>query len=158
MSELVGESSNVHTHVCLQAWDSLWVIQHSLLQKRPVSLVVMGLESSDGSHVAFQGKKMGPPAHWVEEKSSGTSIMEMQNTQWRSGTMQRHFIHSSGLSPFSGRWGEHEETAIPEKYTGVMWESSALSLAPAETLSTGQSSFVPLQLVFKWSSLTFSLW
>lgn len=40
-------------------------------------------------------------SHWAEEKSSGTSIMEMQNTQWCRGTMRGHFIHSSALSPFS---------------------------------------------------------
>lgn len=98
-------------------------------QVSPPSLVIMGLETIDGSHVAFQGKEMGPPAHWLEEKSSGTSIMEMQNTQWCGSTMGGHFIHSVPLSPFQGV-GEHEETANQEEDRGVMWESSALLLGP----------------------------
>ena len=86
------------------------------------SFVIMGLESS---HIAFQGKAMGPPAHWLEEKSSGTSIMEMQNTQWCCGTMWGHFIHTVPLSPSSECGGVREEAAVHEE-DGVMWESSGL--------------------------------
>lgn len=36
---------------------------YTLKTASPPSLVIMGLETIDGSHVAFQGKEMGPPAH-----------------------------------------------------------------------------------------------
>lgn len=37
--------------------------QLSILKEKPASLMTIALETSDGSHVAFQGKEMGPPAH-----------------------------------------------------------------------------------------------
>lgn len=97
---MVQSIHSVSTHMLVNRVRYELVTFHIKKTEPPPSLAIMCLETIESSHAAFHGKVMGPPAHRLEEKSSGTSIMEMQNTQWSCSTMWGHFIHSVPLSPF----------------------------------------------------------
>lgn len=118
MPFLISDSRDGARHMCLFTCLRLllWVTQLSALTKKHPSVPSFTCDNGPwkllmAAMLLFKAQEMVPPAHWLEEKSSGTSIMEMQNTQWCGGTMRGHFIHSFfPLSPpfqgVGGAWGD----------------------------------------------------
>lgn len=68
----------------------------------------------------------------MEEKSSGTSIMKTQNTQWRCSTMQGHFIPPFLPSiVFSDPWstgGDSSPGGTQSEEGGRIWSHCSIKL------------------------------
>lgn len=136
-------------------WPLLWVSQLSLLLKKPVSapsLVIMCLESTDGSHAVFKEK-------WWALQPIDCKRSRVAPLLWRCKIHNGPAAQCGGTSftlflchPFQGV-GEHEKTSIPEEDRGVTWESSALKLCPN---SCSQFNFTASHLTIRHLVFTLS--
>lgn len=93
----------------------------------PPSLAIMGLETIEGSHVAFQGEETGPPSPLIGGEVEWHLYYARRKIHNGAAAQCRGALHSlffffflSLCHPLFREWGEHEETDIPGEDRGVM--------------------------------------
>lgn len=128
MGESSGGAGNTRPFTRLRPM--LWDGRLSILTKKPVSSSFTRDNGPRKPLMAamflFREKRWALQPIDRGEKSSGTSIMEMQNTQWCSGTMCGGTSFTA--SPSFRVWGERGEARYPRRKTEEVCEKVQLLL------------------------------
>lgn len=127
-------------------------------KRPPPSLGIMGLETIEGSHVAFQGEETGPPSPLIGGEVEWHLYYARRKIHNGAAAQCRGALHSlffffSSVTPFFREWvggGSMRRQLSPGEDRGVMWESSARSRTPAEA-STCASVLSLLGVFFVFS-------
>lgn len=99
-------------------------VSHLQKKKRPPpSLGIMGLETIEGSHVAFQGEETGPPSPLIGGEVEWHLYYARRKIHNGAAAQCRGALHSLFFFFFLrhplfqgvGGGGKHEETAIPRR-------------------------------------------
>lgn len=128
-------------------------------KRPPPSLGIMGLETIEGSHVAFQGEETGPPSPLIGGEVEWHLYYARRKIHNGAAAQCREALHSlffffSSVTPFFREWvwggGSMRRQLSPGEDRGLMWESSARSRTPAEA-STCASVLSLLGVFFVFS-------